>query len=84
MGFPEVLGLAVIPYSVSIRDFLNSLPINSFPWLYVISIGLGYPYSHLVSTKFSIDVALVEINIGTDGSSPAPPLFPFPKFTHLV
>ena len=58
MGFPEVLGLEVILYSISIRIFLNSLPINSFPWSYVISVGIGYLDSHLVSTKFVIDIAL--------------------------
>ena len=59
MGFPNVLGLAVIPYSYSIRDFLNLGPINSDPWSYLISIGLGYLDSHVVSTKFVIDIALL-------------------------
>ena len=59
MRFPEVLGLTVIPYSSWIRVFLNSLPINYFPWSYVISIGLGYLYSHVDSSKFSIVIALL-------------------------
>ena len=59
MVFPEVLGLAVIPYYFSIRDFLNSLLINSDPCSYVISVGLGYLVNHLVSTDFAIDIALL-------------------------
>ena len=59
MGFTKVLGLAVSPYSVSIMDFLNSWPINYDPWSYVISIFLGYPLNHIISTKFAIDVALL-------------------------
>ena len=59
MGFTKVLGLTIIPYSISIRYFLNSWPINYFPWSYVISIGLGYLDSHVVSTKLSIDIALL-------------------------
>ena len=59
MGFSEVLDLAVIPYSVLIRHFLNSRPINSYPWSYMISIGLGYLDSHVVSTKFVIYIALL-------------------------
>ena len=59
MEFPEVLGLAVIQCSISIRDFRSSWPINSFPWSYVIYIGLGYLDSHVVSTKFDIDIALL-------------------------
>ena len=54
MGFTEVLGLSVIPYSASIRIFLNSWTINYDPLSYVIYIGLGYLYSHIVSTKFVI------------------------------
>ena len=59
MGLPEVLGLTVILYSSSIRYFLNSWPINSDTWSYVISIGLGYLYRHVVSTKFAIDISLL-------------------------
>ena len=56
-GVIEVLGLAVIPYSYSIRYFLNLLPINSDPWSYVISVGLGYLVNHIFSNKFAIYVA---------------------------
>ena len=59
MGFPKVPGLAVIPYSISVRYFMNSWLINSFPWSYIIYIGLGYLDSHIVSTKFAIDIALL-------------------------
>ena len=59
IGFPEVLGLAVITYYVSIRDFMNSWPTNSFTWSYVISIGLGYLDSHVVSIKFTIYITLL-------------------------
>ena len=54
VGFIEVLGLAVIPYYLSIRDFLNLWPISFDPWSYVIYIGLGYPCIHVVSTKFAL------------------------------
>ena len=59
LGFPEVLGLAVIPYYFPIRDFLNSWPINYYPWSYMISIGLGYLVNHVVYTKFDIVIALL-------------------------
>ena len=56
VGFPDVLVLADIPYYVSIRDFLNSWPINSNTWSYLISIYLEYLSNHVVSTKFTIDI----------------------------
>ena len=59
MGFPEVLGLTAIPYSISIRDFMNPISINFDPWSYVIYIGLGYLDIHVVLTKFSIFIALL-------------------------
>ena len=59
MVFSEVLVLAVIPYYSSIKDFLNSETINYSPWSYVIYIGLSYLDSHVVSTKFAIDAALL-------------------------
>ena len=37
---------------------MNSLPINSDSWEYVIYIGLGYLYSHLFSIDFDIGIAL--------------------------
>ena len=61
MGFPKVLGLEVIPYSVLIRYFLNLWPINSDPWSYVIYIGLGYLDINVVSTNFAIDIALLSL-----------------------
>ena len=59
--FSEVIGLAGIPYSISIRYFLNLWPINSDPWSYVIFIGLGYLQIHVISTKFAIDIACSEL-----------------------
>ena len=59
MGFPKVLGLEVIPYSVSIRDFLNLRPINYDPWSSIISMDLGYMDSHTVSNKFTIDIDIL-------------------------
>ena len=59
MEFPKVLGLAFILYSVSIKDFMNSWPMNSDPWLYMISIGLGYLDSYIFSTKFAIDIDIL-------------------------
>ena len=38
---------------------MNSLPINYDPWSYMISIGLEYLVNHVVSTKFTIDIALL-------------------------
>ena len=38
---------------------MSSWPLNSFPWSYVISIGLGYLDSHIVSTKFAIDIDIL-------------------------
>ena len=64
VGFTKVLGLAVIPHSVSIIYFLNLWPINSDPWSYVISIGLWYLVSHVVSTKFVLDIALLSSYFG--------------------
>ena len=59
VGFSEVLGLSDIPYSVSISYFLNSLPIHFDLWSYMISVVIGYLDSHAVSTKFSVDIALL-------------------------
>ena len=61
VGFPEVIGLAFIPYYSSIRDFLNSLPIHSDPWSYLVFIGIGYLDIRIVSTKFAIDISLVSL-----------------------
>ena len=57
-----MLGLAVIPYYISIRNFLNSWPINYDRWSYMISIGLGYLDSQVVLTKFVIYIALLSIS----------------------
>ena len=59
VGFPEVLGLAVIPYYLSIVDLLNSWPTNSDPWSCMIFIGLGYLDNHIVSTKVAIDIDIL-------------------------
>ena len=57
--FIKVLGLAVVPYSISIRHFMNSQPMNSDPRSYVIPVGIGYLVRHVVSTKLVIDIALL-------------------------
>ena len=54
-----MIGLAVIPYSLSIRYLLNSLPMNSDHCKYVISIGIRYLDSHIVSTKLAIDITIL-------------------------
>ena len=59
VGIPKVIVLEVIPYSFSIRDFMNSWTMTSNPWSYVISIGIGYLVNHIVSIKFLIDIALL-------------------------
>ena len=56
-----MIGLVVIMSPVSVRDFLNSRPINYDPWSYVIYIGLGYLDSHVVSTKFVIDITFLSL-----------------------
>ena len=40
-GFTKVIGLEIILYSISIRDFINQCPIHFDSWSYVIYIGLG-------------------------------------------
>ena len=57
--FLEVLVWSVILYYISISYFLNSWPINYYPWSYTISIGLGYLNSQIVSTEVIIDTALL-------------------------
>ena len=57
--FLEVLVLSVILYYISISYFLNSWPINYYPWSYKMSIGLGYLNSQIVSTEVIIDTALL-------------------------
>ena len=49
-------GLLLIPYSFSIKLFLNSWPRNSPHWSYVISNCHDYWTSRVVSTKFAIVV----------------------------
>ena len=44
------------------RVFLNLQPKNSDPKLYVIPVGQGYLYSHIVSTKFAILVIYFLLN----------------------
>ena len=58
-GLPEEDSLVLFLYSFSIKLFLNSLPSNSPPWLYVISTGHRYRTSHVVSTKFVIVIAFL-------------------------
>ena len=53
-----MLDLEFIPYSVSIRDFPNSLPINYYPWSYIIFNGLVRMVNRVVSTKFAIDITI--------------------------
>ena len=48
-----------MPYYFSSRYFLNSWPMKSDPWSYVISVGLRYLVNHLVSTKSAIYIALL-------------------------
>ena len=56
-----MLGLTVIMYYLSIMHVLNPLSINSRPWLYVISIGLWYLDSYVVSTKSAIDISFLSL-----------------------
>ena len=59
MVFIKVLGLKVILYSISVRYFLNSWPVNYLSWSYMISIGIGYLDSHVISTKWVISIAVL-------------------------
>ena len=59
MVFTKVISLAVILYSYLISDILDLLPIYYFPWSYIISIGLGYLYSHAVSNNFAIVINIL-------------------------
>ena len=59
LGFTNVIGFSVNPYSVLIKYFLNSWPINSDTWSYVIYIGLGYLLNHVVSNNLKIDIAIL-------------------------
>ena len=56
---PGEAGFAFIPYSVSIKIFLNLRPKNSPPQSDMISIGQGYLVIHVISTKFAIFIALL-------------------------
>ena len=38
---------------------MNSRPMNSYPWSYVISSGLGYIVNHIVSNKFIISIVIL-------------------------
>ena len=58
-GFPGGAGLVLIPYSFSIKLLLNLWQRNYPPWSYVISTRHGYRTSHVVSTKFAIDIAFL-------------------------
>ena len=46
--------LDFILYLFSIKSFLNAWTRNSFPWSYVIIVGLGYLHNHIFSTRFAI------------------------------
>ena len=59
--FPDVIGLDNIPYSVSIRDFMNSWPMNSDTWSYLIYVGLRYLTNHVVSTNFAIYITYLSL-----------------------
>ena len=55
-GWPDAIGLDNIPYSSSIKDFLNSWLINYDYWPYIIYVGLGYLTNYVVSNNFAIDI----------------------------
>ena len=61
LGFSKVLGLEVILYSVSIRDFMKLWLINYDPWSCMIYIGLEYLDIHVFSTKFAIYLSLLSL-----------------------
>ena len=52
--FSVVAHLRLIPYYSLIKLFLNALPNNSLPLLYVIIVGLGYLNNHDLFTGFDI------------------------------
>ena len=51
---PEEAGFDFIPYSSSIKVFLNSWLRNFPPWSYVTSIRQVYLANHTFYTKFAI------------------------------
>ena len=51
--------LGIYPVLFSIRGFLNSWPINSNHWSYMISVCLVYLVNHVVSTHFVIDIDIL-------------------------
>ena len=53
-GFYIVANLGIIMYLLSIKYFLNALPRNSFPRLYVIIVRLGYIHIHAYSNRLDI------------------------------
>ena len=59
--FPGEAGLALIPFSCSIKLLLNSWQRNSPPWSYVISAGHVYWTSHVVTTRFSIVIDFLSL-----------------------
>ena len=59
VGSLNELGLALIPYYFSIKDFMESRPINCNTWSYVIYVGQGYLVNHIVFTKFAMVITCV-------------------------
>ena len=60
-GFLGGYFLVLIPYSFSIKLFLNLWPSNSPPWSYVIYTDHGYRTSHVVSSNFAIGIAFLSL-----------------------
>ena len=58
---PGEYGLVLIPYSSSVKLFLNSWPMNYPPQLYVIYTGQEYLTNHIFSTKFSIIISFLSL-----------------------
>ena len=51
---PRCLWFSINNISLFNKGILNLLPKNYLPQLYIISIGQGYRFNHIVSTTFAI------------------------------
>ena len=60
-GLPGKAGLVLIPYSYSVKLFLNSITRNSPHPSYVIYTGQRYLTSHVVSTNFEIIISFLSL-----------------------
>ena len=61
MEFSKVVSFSFIPYSALSRVLFNPWLIHSDTWSYVISIGIGYLYIHLVTNNLALDISILSL-----------------------